>query len=721
LETPVRILLAVFLFIGAIAVAEPIKSLEFRNQDVQDILLTLGELNQVSIVPDETVDGKASYVFANMEFDQALRLFLDSFKLTAVVKSGVYYISKVSLTQNISGNLSISASDVPIRSVIRILSTFVGKTILYDNLPSEPATINAKDATIEEILAILIAKYPEFKLESQAKYYYIRSKAQSNSVVVSNGENSAALIVNEDRYSWKVDKGRFKDLLIQLFNKGGKQFVLLMDRDQTIDNLNLQDLSFDEALKALLLLGNGDYSATGNTYTIFEVQRKDLLRRYLTNVILPFEHISTADFTRLLPPGLNSNASYKLDDKANKLILSGSNEEIKPIWDFFTLVDRPSLGSSTIRVDLQYLKSDEFIPLLPSEYTGFSPQPLPAKNGILITLPEGKRAGLESFRQLVDRALGITPIRLRYLKADELLAKLPPSVVEANLAKTNDPSLVFFKGNESLLQTFRRDLEFIDQPRPLLRYDILVLQFEEGRGINIETNLTALSDGDSNTFTGNIGKLLGFSFDVVGNFGIGFGMDLSAALTESNAKVVADTTLSGISGEKISFQNTNTTRYISYEIDPTTGKPYTTGTVHELSSGLILNLEGWISADKMITLKVDTTLSKQTASTSSSDSSSDSTPSTSEKKISTLVRTTSGKPLVIGGLKQEDTSISIEKTPILGDIPLLGWLFQKRVESLTRTEFSIYIVPILETPEWENLSEADKAFSQYKRFHAGAQ
>ena len=36
---------------------QPMKSMEFRDQNIRDILLALGELNNVSIVPDETVVG----------------------------------------------------------------------------------------------------------------------------------------------------------------------------------------------------------------------------------------------------------------------------------------------------------------------------------------------------------------------------------------------------------------------------------------------------------------------------------------------------------------------------------------------------------------------------------------------------------------------------------------------------------------------------------------
>jgi type II secretory pathway component GspD/PulD (secretin) len=124
----------------------------------------------------------------------------------------------------------------------------------------------------------------------------------------------------------------------------------------------------------------------------------------------------------------------------------------------------------------------------------------------------------------------------------------------------------------------------------------------------------------------------------------------------------------------------------------------------------------------MVTLKVDATLSKQDTSNSSSTSTSSSSssttlpPNTDEKKLSTQVRMASGQPLVIGGLKQDDTSITINKTPILGDIPWIGNLFTSRTPQINHTEFAIYIVPILDKPDEKTLSEDERMTVLYHRF-----
>ena len=259
-----------------------------------------------------------------------------------------------------------------------------------------------------------------------------------------------------------------------------------------------------------------------------------------------------------------------------------------------------------LRVDLKYVKTDDVIPLMPPDLVGFNPQALPSKTSLIVNLPESKKQDFLDFIRLVDQPVPETPIHLRFMKADDLLAKLPPSVTEANVVKTNDPTLVFFKGSTELLRQFRKDLEQLDIPKPLLRYEILVLQFEKDKILTYTPSMTIQSSNTGNSFTGALGQLMNFNFDVVGSFGVGFGMSLNAAITDSDVNVVADTTLNGISGEKISFQNTTSTYYAANEIS-TTGTATVVGSVNQLSSGLILNLQGWISSDNMVTLQVDAT------------------------------------------------------------------------------------------------------------------
>ena len=76
----------------------------------------------------------------------------------------------------------------------------------------------------------------------------------------------------------------------------------------------------------------------------------------------------------------------------------------------------------------------------------------------------------------------------------------------------------------------------------------------------------------------------------------------------------------------------------------------------------------------------------------------------------------SGQPLVIGGLKEDDKTVTLTKTPFLSDIPLLGLLFQGKTDQVQHTEFTIYIVPILDKPDEQVLSPDERITMYYHRF-----
>ena len=114
----------------------------------------------------------------------------------------------------------------------------------------------------------------------------------------------------------------------------------------------------------------------------------------------------------------------------------------------------------------------------------------------------------------------------------------------------------------------------------------------------------------------------------------------------------------------------------------------------------------------MITMKVSSTISKQGADLSTT---SGNPPSTSEKIVSTNVRTVSGKPVVIGGLIQQEKVTAVQKTPVLGDIPLLGLLFQSRNDTVQNDELVIYIVPHVEYPDRRAADEGVRIEALYQK------
>lgn len=63
------------------------------------------------------------------------------------------------------------------------------------------------------------------------------------------------------------------------------------------------------------------------------------------------------------------------------------------------------------------------------------------------------------------------------------------------------------------------------------------------------------------------------------------------------------------------------------------------------------------------------------------------------QRIGTQVLVNNGETVVLGGIYQHSLSNSVEKVPLLGDLPLLGALFRRSSENIGKKELLIFVTP----------------------------
>lgn len=80
------------------------------------------------------------------------------------------------------------------------------------------------------------------------------------------------------------------------------------------------------------------------------------------------------------------------------------------------------------------------------------------------------------------------------------------------------------------------------------------------------------------------------------------------------------------------------------------------------------------------------------------------------RETTTQLIVRSGQTLVISGILRNEDSDVVRKIPLLGDIPLLGWLFRSRESSVNTTEQLIFITPVVV----ENADEVDELNESYR-------
>ena len=68
-------------------------------------------------------------------------------------------------------------------------------------------------------------------------------------------------------------------------------------------------------------------------------------------------------------------------------------------------------------------------------------------------------------------------------------------------------------------------------------------------------------------------------------------------------------------------------------------------------------------------------------------------PTTTKRSTKTSIVVKDTQTVVIGGLMEEKEIVSINKIPILGDIPVLGWLFKNQSRNKTKTNLLVFLTP----------------------------
>jgi general secretion pathway protein D len=108
--------------------------------------------------------------------------------------------------------------------------------------------------------------------------------------------------------------------------------------------------------------------------------------------------------------------------------------------------------------------------------------------------------------------------------------------------------------------------------------------------------------------------------------------------------------------------------------------------------GIILRVTPFITAEGLVEMIVAPEISTLTAQTVAINETLRS-PVIATRYAETVVVTPHGQTVVIGGLMENNKTKTDRKIPLLGDIPLLGALFKRKITEDTKTELVIFLTP----------------------------
>ncbi|MCR4294381.1 MAG: hypothetical protein NUW21_02515, partial [Elusimicrobia bacterium] len=160
---------------------------------------------------------------------------------------------------------------------------------------------------------------------------------------------------------------------------------------------------------------------------------------------------------------------------------------------------------------------------------------------------------------------------------------------------------------------------------------------------------------------------------------------LTAAASEGKAKILSEPKIATLNNQAADINITTQIPYVTSNVASTGVQ---TQTVSYVTTGIQLKVTPSINADGRITLQVNPNVSQPSATAAAS---STGAPAVDARTANTTVLVRDGETIVIGGLITDTMQDTIAKIPLLGDIPVLGWLFKKKTKTRVRAELLIFV------------------------------
>ncbi len=178
------------------------------------------------------------------------------------------------------------------------------------------------------------------------------------------------------------------------------------------------------------------------------------------------------------------------------------------------------------------------------------------------------------------------------------------------------------------------------------------------------------------TYTETGTDFLGVDADAVVN--------LEALVEAGDASIRANPRIVTMNGRPAELSLTKDQYFI---IQTGSSQQFQYNTLQSVSSGIKLEITPYTSPDNRVTVHVSVQVGDVVGSGSQD------LPIISNRSAATSVRLENGETFTIGGLKLENLKNIKRKIPLLGDIPLLGYLFRYTENETSESEVVIFITP----------------------------
>jgi general secretion pathway protein D len=469
--------------------------------------------------------------------------------------------------------------------------------------------------------------------------------------------------------------------------------------------------------------------------------------------VVPLRYVRPHTILPLANDLLKTQVQIQMSPRENVLFLYGQAFQVKQIVQVIENLDVPSLQDKKLfLLRLIYWESEEFIKELTKILKGIGfevavaatdPGPLfiPIKqlNGILVVSPDDETSKyILEWKEKLDRAEAAGEAETsfsyspKYSRASELVqsikklygytpsAEAAPKQPTAASARTgpaaaasqvlglsdlkisadDGKNIVIVIGSPSVYKNILRLLQSLDTPprQVLIEATIAELTLTDELKYGVEWFIKNSMSGGASTLgtLGNFGvrTIAGLSYSFLSETG-NLQVLISALASANKANILSTPRLTVLDNKEATIQVGQDVPTVTGEVTAsdisttTTTTPSVLRSIQYRNTGIILRVKPTINTEGLVTLDIS-----QEVSTPGADGAGGS-PIFLTRRISTSVVVAHGQTIALGGLMQENDSASDQKVPLLGDIPLIGYLFKYTSTKKEKTELLVLVTPTI--------------------------
>ena len=440
--------------------------------------------------------------------------------------------------------------------------------------------------------------------------------------------------------SINVKNVNIEDVLKMLAEQSNLNIIAGKNVKDTL-TITLQNIPVMEALKAILEVSNYTYKKEGDiikVYTWDDLRILQESKKLQTKVFNP-KYIKVTDIEPLLQTIKSNRGKIQSNPKLNQLLVYDLEEKIKKMEDVVASIDKDRLIKRHFILD--YAEPEEI---------------------------------------------------------KEKLAKLI-STQEAEIYIDNRTHSLVIKAAPMCLDELENLIKRWDVPSKQVQIEAKIMQVSLDKNFQLGIDWEYVSTNGKHRPTDyDLSSKLGLSLSEGGIFRVGalsaddYQATLEMLQTTTNSNLLSEPKITVMDGHEANIMVGSTEPYIVRYIDEDTNT--TTEETKFKDVGIQLTVKPRITEGGYIRLEIEPEVSSARRVAEVNNALAIDT-----SKVKTILMVKDGKTVVLGGLIKDERVETTKKIPILGDIPILGLLFQNKNKANLKTELIIFITPHILTKE----------------------